>query len=432
MNVAEHLPGLKAARRHFQRLDERRRLFVRRRLDSFPSAAGPATFAGAIARPAQRRKHDGRARRRPRARSFLRRDGAAALRLSRAVASPGIHPRDRRRRLHQRLEGDESRRAGESAAQRDQADRPDRGRQRQRLCLRLHRAARRAQSATRRPDWRDRPAGRARLARSDGMRAGAIVRRGRRARAGRSRTMARPSSFLPALPPSTCSKVTPTAATNSAPLCAAYPTHTYENAIASLKRKKLHATAARRSRTLGLPDGMDYEEMAEPNMKLSRALLIVLRAPYRRRRGIIAFNTIKTREACCAWSLETTAVPDRAEHEPAVPATEPVAAAPNDVTKVAMQTETGMRRKTSGRASEARVENFRRGGFRQNLHRRERRQPGHHRAAFQMSTTTPARAQSDRPIRANFRSARNCTSRASDQSHDHCRSTVKSRLHERI
>ena len=39
-----------------------------------------------------------------------------------------------------------------------------------------------------------------------------------------------------------------------------------------LKRKKFNATATRRSRTLGLPDGMDYEEMAEPNMKLSRAL----------------------------------------------------------------------------------------------------------------------------------------------------------------
>ena len=39
-------------------------------------------------------------------------------------------------------------------------------------------------------------------------------------------------------------------------------------------RKKLRASAARRS--LGLPDEMDYEQMSEPNMKLSRALLIVL------------------------------------------------------------------------------------------------------------------------------------------------------------
>ena len=43
-----------------------------------------------------------------------------------------------------------------------------------------------------------------------------------------------------------------------------------------LKRKKLQASTARRSRSLGLPDAMDYEQMAEPNMKLSRALLIVL------------------------------------------------------------------------------------------------------------------------------------------------------------
>ena len=38
--------------------------------------------------------------------------------------------------------------------------------------------------------------------------------------------------------------------------------------------KKLRATTARRS--LAGPDEMDYEEMSEPNMKLSRALLIVL------------------------------------------------------------------------------------------------------------------------------------------------------------
>ena len=63
-----------------------------------------------------------------------------------------------------------------------------------------------------------------------------------------------------------------------------------------LKRKKLQAATARRSRSLGLPDGMDYEQMAEPNMKLSRALLIVLVLHIVAVAGIIAFNTIKTRE----------------------------------------------------------------------------------------------------------------------------------------
>jgi LysM repeat protein len=59
-------------------------------------------------------------------------------------------------------------------------------------------------------------------------------------------------------------------------------------------RKKLRATTARRS--LGQPDEMDYEEMSEPNMKLSRALLIVLVLHVVAVAGIIAFNTIKNRQ----------------------------------------------------------------------------------------------------------------------------------------
>src|SRR5947207_1348604 len=58
--------------------------------------------------------------------------------------------------------------------------------------------------------------------------------------------------------------------------------------------KKLRATTARRS--LGGPDEMDYEEMSEPNMKLSRALLIVLVLHVVAVAGIIAFNTIKSRQ----------------------------------------------------------------------------------------------------------------------------------------
>src|SRR2546423_501858 len=58
--------------------------------------------------------------------------------------------------------------------------------------------------------------------------------------------------------------------------------------------KKLRATAARRG--LGVPDEMDYEEMSEPNMKLSRALLIVLVLHVVAVAGIIAFNTIKSRQ----------------------------------------------------------------------------------------------------------------------------------------
>jgi LysM repeat protein len=59
------------------------------------------------------------------------------------------------------------------------------------------------------------------------------------------------------------------------------------------RSKKLRATTARR---LGAPDEMDYEEMSEPNMKLSRALLIVLVLHVVAVAGIIAFNTIKSRQ----------------------------------------------------------------------------------------------------------------------------------------
>ena len=106
-----------------------------------------------------------------------------------------------------------------------------------------------------------------------------------------------------------------------------------------LKRKKLSATAARRSRTLGLPDGMDYEEMAEPNRKLSRALLIVLLLHIVAVAGIIAFNTIKTREAASPGSLEATALGAETSATPAT-AAEPITAVPNEITKVAAKTET--------------------------------------------------------------------------------------------
>ncbi len=57
-------------------------------------------------------------------------------------------------------------------------------------------------------------------------------------------------------------------------------------------RKKLRATTARRS--LSAPGAVDYDEMSEPNMKLSRALLIVLVMHVVAVAGIIAFNSIKT------------------------------------------------------------------------------------------------------------------------------------------
>jgi LysM repeat protein len=68
--------------------------------------------------------------------------------------------------------------------------------------------------------------------------------------------------------------------------------------------KKLRATTARRS--LAGPDEMDYEEMSEPNMKLSRALLIVLVLHVVAVAGIIAFNAIKSRQAVMPPVATTT------------------------------------------------------------------------------------------------------------------------------
>ena len=81
-----------------------------------------------------------------------------------------------------------------------------------------------------------------------------------------------------------------------------------------LTRKKLRATTARR--VLGAAE-MDYEEMSEPNMKLSRALLIVLVLHVVAVAGIIAFNTIKTRQGSLP-PLSTESA--RAKVAPAAPA----------------------------------------------------------------------------------------------------------------
>src|SRR5882762_3354957 len=58
--------------------------------------------------------------------------------------------------------------------------------------------------------------------------------------------------------------------------------------------KKFRAATARRPSAAA---GMDFEDIPEPNMKLSRALLIVLLLHVVAVSGIIAFNAIKTRES---------------------------------------------------------------------------------------------------------------------------------------
>jgi LysM repeat protein len=60
------------------------------------------------------------------------------------------------------------------------------------------------------------------------------------------------------------------------------------------RHKKFLAATARRASAAA---GMDFEDIPEPNMKLSRALLIVLLLHVVAVSGIIAFNAIKTRES---------------------------------------------------------------------------------------------------------------------------------------
>ena len=97
-----------------------------------------------------------------------------------------------------------------------------------------------------------------------------------------------------------------------------------------LIRKKLRASTARRQPVLG---AMDYEEMSEPNMKLSRALLIVLVLHVVAVAGIIAFNTIKTRQVAAPSAVttapsqtsETATAPLASENSEAAPATSAMA-----------------------------------------------------------------------------------------------------------
>ena len=73
------------------------------------------------------------------------------------------------------------------------------------------------------------------------------------------------------------------------------------------RHRKLWAATARRSSAASA--GMDFEEMPEPNMKLSRALLIVLLLHVVAVSGIIAFNAIKTRESSFVPASPTNAEP---------------------------------------------------------------------------------------------------------------------------
>ncbi|MBV9618102.1 MAG: LysM peptidoglycan-binding domain-containing protein [Verrucomicrobia bacterium] len=73
------------------------------------------------------------------------------------------------------------------------------------------------------------------------------------------------------------------------------------------RRKKLRAAVVRRPLRIGAATA-DYGDLAEPSMKLSRALLIVLLLHVVAVAGIIAFNALKTRQSSLPSSSSPTTV----------------------------------------------------------------------------------------------------------------------------
>jgi LysM repeat protein len=125
-----------------------------------------------------------------------------------------------------------------------------------------------------------------------------------------------------------------------------------------LTRKKLRASTARRS--LGAPDEMDYEEMSEPNMKLSRALLIVLVLHVVAVAGIIAFNTIKSRQGSRPAPVNANASSSQPapvkSQAPSVASTESVAPATPVVKPVVKEERKAIPVKSSPESSTAKSE----------------------------------------------------------------------------
>jgi LysM repeat protein len=70
------------------------------------------------------------------------------------------------------------------------------------------------------------------------------------------------------------------------------------------RKKKLRAATTRRASA----SGADFDDLSEPNMKLSRALLIVLLLHVVAVAGIIAFNAIKSRQGGLSAIRSTSAV----------------------------------------------------------------------------------------------------------------------------
>lgn len=81
-------------------------------------------------------------------------------------------------------------------------------------------------------------------------------------------------------------------------------------AIFAPRKKKLRATTTRRATAAG----SDFDDMSEPNMKLSRALLVVLLLHVVAVAGIIAFNAIKSHQATTPPAVASKAQPSATPH----------------------------------------------------------------------------------------------------------------------
>src|ERR1700750_2109221 len=89
------------------------------------------------------------------------------------------------------------------------------------------------------------------------------------------------------------------------------------------RKKKLQATTRRATAS-----GADFDDLSEPNMKLSRALLIVLLLHVVAVAGIIAFNAIKSRQGGIAVVSSSHVTRTASSHEdtkatPSSPLAEP-------------------------------------------------------------------------------------------------------------
>ena len=92
------------------------------------------------------------------------------------------------------------------------------------------------------------------------------------------------------------------------------------------KQKKVLAATARRASAAG----MEFDGIPEPNMKLSRALLIVLLLHVVAVSGIIAFNAIKTRER--SFVSPTSEEPENKQAKTAAPANQTISEKPRTAT----------------------------------------------------------------------------------------------------